>query len=352
VNGISLFSNVGISETYLGDSEFNIVGANEILPDRAHFYQDQYPNSNMVCGDFSDPLIRDKLYDLYKDNDCEFIISTPPCQGITNAGKRIDNHSKLNYLSKYLIDFIKRCEPRFVLVENVRGYLNTVLNVDGKDITIDNLFKRELMPLGYFIKREDLDASRYGTAQKRVRTILMITKNFLTCFPNYEPIITLRDVIGDLPSLEAGEDSGILHHKAVMDCEEHINVMKHTPTGCSAFDNPPDYRPKRLDGSGDCIRFGKSFTRLDWDKPCATVLTSNGNIIGSSCSVHPGRKLTDGIWSDARVLTNLELFRVTGLPDNWQYPDWVSYNLLRTVIGECFLPKLALRCMKALTKEG
>jgi DNA (cytosine-5)-methyltransferase 1 len=349
VNGISIFSNVGIDEYYLAENGFNIVASNELLPERARFYQDMYPDTKMVCGDFSKVETRDKLYDLYKDNDCEFIIATPPCQGITTAVKRIDNHSELNYLSKYLIDFIKRCEPRFVLIENVRGYLNTVLNVDGKDITIDNLFKRELTPLGYFIKRENIDASTHGTPQSRVRTILMITKNFLTCFPNPEPVITLRDSIGDLPSLEAGEDSGISHHWAANICLEHVNIMKHTPTGCCAFDNPPDFRPKRKDGSGYLLPYGSNWIRLRWDKPCATVLTTNANF-SSNRSAHPGRKLDDGTYSDARVLTNLELFRVTGLPDNWSYPDWVSYNLLRTVIGEAFMPKLCLKCMLALTK--
>ena len=54
INGISLFSNVGIDETYFSDSGINIVGANEIIESRAKFYEHLYPNSQMVCGDITD----------------------------------------------------------------------------------------------------------------------------------------------------------------------------------------------------------------------------------------------------------------------------------------------------------
>lgn len=39
INGLSLFANVGIAETYLREVGVNIVLANELLEERAEFYR-------------------------------------------------------------------------------------------------------------------------------------------------------------------------------------------------------------------------------------------------------------------------------------------------------------------------
>lgn len=48
---------------------------------------------------------------------------------------------------------------------------------------------------------------------------------------------TVRDAIGDLPSLEAGEKSEIPWHYARKHDPRHVLWMKHTRTGTSAFSN-------------------------------------------------------------------------------------------------------------------
>ena len=51
LNGLSLFSNVGIAELYLKKLGVEIVVANEILEKRAKFYKANYPNTEMIVGD-------------------------------------------------------------------------------------------------------------------------------------------------------------------------------------------------------------------------------------------------------------------------------------------------------------
>ena len=48
IKGLSLFANVGVAETYLKDVGVDIVVANELLPDRARFYEHLYPNCQMT----------------------------------------------------------------------------------------------------------------------------------------------------------------------------------------------------------------------------------------------------------------------------------------------------------------
>ena len=49
MNGLSLFANVGIAETYLDKVGVDITVANELIPERAKFYQHLYPYCNMIC---------------------------------------------------------------------------------------------------------------------------------------------------------------------------------------------------------------------------------------------------------------------------------------------------------------
>ena len=58
----------------------------------------------------------------------------------------------------------------------------------------------------------------------------------------------------------------------------------------------------------------------------------------------------DGTYSDARVLSHLELFRLMGLPDNWNVPNWASDSMVRHVIGEAIPPKLTMEIIKCLKK--
>ena len=70
-----------------------------------------------------------------KKNKCEFVIATPPCQGMSLAGKQ-DKNDKRNYLIKYVIEFIKQTQPKNIIIENVPQILTT-------KIPNNNIFERE-----------------------------------------------------------------------------------------------------------------------------------------------------------------------------------------------------------------
>ena len=76
---------------------------------------------------------------------------------------------------------------------------------------------------------------------------------------------------------------------------------------------------------------------------------SNGSL-GSQSNGHPGRLLEDGTYSDARALTILELLRLTGLPDNYNIPEWATDTFIRQAIGECFPPKFCSALLTTMPK--
>ncbi|MDR1819359.1 MAG: DNA cytosine methyltransferase [Methanobrevibacter sp.] len=345
INGVSLFSNVGIDEIFFKDYEINIVASNELIQKRCEFYSYLYPDVEMVCGDIAHQSIFNKMIKLYNENNCEFLISTPPCQGMSQAGK-MDENDERNYLIIHTINFIKKTLPDNIIIENVPQMLKFSIKVDKKVVKIIHYIKKELEPLGYYINYRVLDACDYETPQNRKRAIILLSKIGKWKFPAKAKIITVKEAIGDLPSLESGEKSNIPNHNAKKHNERHIKWMKHTPTGETAFDNKTYYPQK----DGRKIRgYRTTYKRIGWSTPAPTITMCNGSV-SSQNNVHPGRKLKDGTYSDARVLTILELLRLTGLPDNWDIPKWASENFTRQVIGESFPPKFASKLLETMPK--
>lgn len=343
MNGLSLFANVGIAETYLEDLGFNVKVANELLPSRAEFYRHLHPDCNMICGDITNKEVFAKVMKEAKKEKVKFILATPPCQGMSQAG-RMDENDVRNTLIVKVMEAIEILNPEFVLIENVAQMLKTSIVHNGKIIKITD-FINSVCEKDYHIKFDVLNAADYGTPQSRKRAIIRIyKKKYEWVTPTKQPHISVEQAIGHLPSLEAGEDSGIAYHKAKIHNSRHILWMKHTPTGKTSFDNPVHYPRK---DNGERIKgFKTTYKRMDWHRPAPTITMANGSI-SSQNNVHPGRLLDDGTYSDARVLTLLELFYLMGLPPEWKPKDNSTEQLVREVIGEAVPPQL----LKALFSE-
>jgi DNA (cytosine-5)-methyltransferase 1 len=336
LNGVSLFANVGIAETYINQHNINIVVANELLQNRAAFHKENHPKCNMIQGDITDPLIYNQVLSQAKKQKCDFLIATPPCQGMSVAGKMKEDDPR-NSLIKFVIKMIQELKPTHALIENVQGVLKTSILVNGKSVKITDYIHNELEPLGYFINPVVVDAADYGTPQTRKRAIFLISKVAKWLPPQKKEKISVKDAISHLPSLESGESSEIMYHYAKKHNERHISVLKHTPSGKTALHNKIHY-PKKPDGTR-IKGFATTYKRIEWDKPAPTITMANGSI-SSQNNVHPGKLKEDGTYSDARVLTLKEIFILTGLPKDWNPPTWASENLIRQVIGEGVPPKV------------
>lgn len=368
IKGLSLFANVGIAETYLKDVGVDIVLANELLEERANFYRYVYPDCLMVQGDITNEEIFSFIAETAKEQKVEFIIATPPCQGMSLAGAKDPNDPR-NYLITSAVRMIKEVKPKYVLLENVPQQLKTKMIFDGKVMLIPEYLKQELGDDYIFNNEQMMDTKFYGVPQQRKRAIFLLVRKdlgFQWNLPEKEKkIVTLKEAIGDLPSLDPEiREKEYRHvfpdyekkrlaglkvskwHYARPHVWRNVECMMHTPTGQTARKNP-EYYPKKPDGTmvGGAPR---TYMRMDWNKPAPTI-TSYNHTISSFQNVHPGRKIpgTD-LYSDARVLTVFELIRVTSLPDDWQIPYWATESLVRTVIGEGVPPLAVMKIVKEL----
>ncbi len=345
INGVSLFSNVGIAEIFMKNHGIDIVVANELLEKRANFYQDMYPKTKVIQGDISKKSIFEEILKEAKKKNCQFLIATPPCQGMSVAGKMQENDPR-NSLIKYAVKMIKELKPQYIVIENVIGILKAFIFINNEKIKIVDYLNKELKD--YFINYKIMDTANHGTPQTRKRAIFLISKNRVWDFPKEQKMITVREAIGHLPSLESGETSAIVYHYAKRHNHRHILCLKHTPSGKTALNNKV-YYPQKEDGTR-IKGFQTTYKRIEWDKPAPTITMANGSV-SSQNNVHPGRLKEDGTYSDARVLTLKEIFILTGLPENWAPPSWASENLIREVIGEAIPPKLIDEILKTIPKD-
>lgn len=373
--GLSLFANVGIAEAYMESIGVDIRIANEIDERRARFYQDVYPKTNMICGDITDEAIRDKVVEESIKEQVNFVIATPPCQGMSEAGKRLEFDSR-NQLIWYAIDVIKRVNPKYVLLENVPKQLTTKIRLGDEIMLIPEYVKRELSDKYIFNDETLVMAKDHGVPQLRERNIFLLVRNdqkVKWVFPPKQPEITLRDAIGGLPSLDPLLREGMEEtlrrfpeyeikraeglkvskwHFPPKHSWKQVEWMLHTPTGKSAIYNEVFF-PQKADGT-PVKAHHNHYRRLKWDMPCRTVTQNNG-VISSLACVHPGHAYKDKngevLYSDPRVLTIYELLIVMSLPLDWPIPEWADETFIRKAFGEGIPSNLVKEIMKVLLDQ-
>ena len=321
----------------------------------------------MICGDITNETIYNMVIEEARRNTVDFIIATPPCQGMSIAGQ-MNPEDPRNYLVTYAVEAIKDLGPSYVFMENVFMQLQTYINYNGERILIPD-FIDAVLGKDYFIEKKVIDTKFLGVPQQRKRAIMLLSRkdnDVHWTFPDNDTnIITLEQIIGDLPSLDPlvkevqyrdfFPDYEIKRQRGLEVSKWHcprphvwrnIECMLHTPTGCSARQNAV-YFPKKKDGTmvGGAPR---TYMRMDWDKAAPTITCYN-HTISSFQNVHPGRLLEDtGLYSDPRVLTIFEMIRVMSLPDNWDIPEWASTQLIRQVLGEGVPPEAVRRIVETL----
>ena len=373
LRGLSLFSNVGIAEAGLTYLDVEMIYANELLKDRAEFYSCVHPETMMIQGDITNDDIRTTIVNKSLENKINFILATPPCQGMSEAGNRLEFDER-NQLITYAVDVIKRVRPEFAIIENVPKILSTKIVINGKISLIPNYLK-EVLNEYRFNEESLIRAMDHGIPQMRERNIYLLVRKDIDIiweFPKNEPVVTLREAIGNLPSLdpilregidftlekfpdfEKKKEEGLKiskWHFPPTHSWKQVEWMMHTPSGKSAIYNPV-YYPQKENGV-PIVAHHNHYRRMAWDKPSRTITQNNG-VISSLACVHPGRQYEingEILYSDARVLTIYELMIVSSLPLNWDIPSWAKESFIRKVIGEGIPSRLITVIVEQLIKQ-
>ncbi|MES1041801.1 DNA cytosine methyltransferase [Peribacillus simplex] len=142
------------------------------------------------------------------------IFGGPPCQGFSRAGRRDPNDPR-NMLFREYLRIISEIQPRYVVMENVSGFMDTrlsnFLSLSNEyeydpEVLVSEILQNELQLIGYNVLQPRLlDSSDYGVPQKRKRAIFIAYRNGEK-EPRYpEPTtpelyqkVTVLQAIGDL----------------------------------------------------------------------------------------------------------------------------------------------------------
>ncbi len=151
-----------------------------------------------------------------------FVLGGPPCQGFSTANTRRGADDLRNWLFKSYAHIVEMIRPEGFVFENVRG----ILNMDKGRFF--EMIKVELKECVDEIKVNQVSAANYGVPQRRDRVIIIGGKKKMvdefsipeiSCVPKngqlsmLPTVIGVEDAIGDLPSLNPGEDGSSFDYR-------------------------------------------------------------------------------------------------------------------------------------------
>lgn len=191
---VSLFSGCGGLDLGFRQAGFNVVWANDIEMSVRETYLQNHPNTPIITKDIS-------KIDLSEIPASDGIIGGPPCQSWSVAGQQKGIHDYRGKLFLSYINIIILKQPKFFLIENVKGLL------DEKFKGIFSTFLSLLENAGYEVHWKLLDSVNYGVPQNRSRIyIIGFLKNLHIkyIFPaEINERLNMLNAIGDLDCLNS-----------------------------------------------------------------------------------------------------------------------------------------------------
>ena len=377
IKACSLFCNIGVGTSLLEKStNIKIVVANEKDPRRGKAHRRLYPDCETIIGGIDEQDTFDKIIEANKRHGAKLLLASPPCQeaSLMNTSK---NKGKTHRAALFedTLEVIRAVGYDYIFIENVPQWLTSrpeaALSILGEK-TIGEYVVDELEKLGYNVTVGILSAADYETAEDRERAIILACKKELGTwkFPKkhkFRP--TVFETIGNFSSFEAGEiDPENKWNYGLPLIAHEIDFLAHTPTGCSAWDNLPIFQPKNKDGSNARGQFQKGYTRIYPAFPSPTITSDSGQI-GGLATIHFGRPLSDGTYSDSRVLSIAEILALIGCEADFLEPlnapksdeedfDGLTWengmltspdeHFVREVLGEHVCPKFMRNIMSTL----
>lgn len=331
---ISLFSSAGIGCYGFKQNGFQCIATCELLKDRLDVQRCNHKckyETGYIEGDLTSNNVKDTLFnevEHYKFIEhiktVDVIFATPPCQGISSANyKKTDNDHKRNSLIVESISIIDRIQPNVFVFENVPRFLQTLCtDNDGVDKTIQDAIFTNLSEK-YNIYHNVINFKDYGVPSSRNRTLVIGVKRTITSlkpialFPSTQKRITLKEAIGHLPHLEfAQKDKNDPFHFARPFKHEQLKWIENTKEGQSAFNQPINLQPGKIDKDGNkvvnkCSFMKNKYRRLRWNRVCPCIHTRN-DTMSSNDTIHP---------TDNRVLSIRELMILMTIPNDFKWTD-------------------------------
>jgi DNA (cytosine-5)-methyltransferase 1 len=307
-------------------------------PNACKTYRKNHPDVECLTID----LARESLKcPKFKSNSL-IIFGGPPCQGFSTSNQKtrnVDNPG--NWLFKRYFQSVGELNPRFFVLENVSGILQTERGFFIQQI------RRTARRLGYGTTIVELDAQEFGLPQRRRRVFIIGHKKSLTLNLDDSKkgiAITVRDAIVDLPFLRGQSKEGVLPYSS-RPLSQYAASLRKTASGCDGHIVSRNasyvlerYRYIPPGGNWKSIPRGMMrnysdrtrchtgiYRRLEWDKPSIVIGNFRKNML-----IHP---------KEHRGLSIREAARLQSFPDSYSFEG--SIGKQQQQVGNAVPPELA-----------
>lgn len=342
INAVDLFCGAGGLSYGLKQAGISIVAGVDKDPDS------QYPFENNVGADCKKTDVRplaqnpERVARMFPwDSDLDVLAACAPCQPYSTMGHAKDesheDHDKWGLL-KAVSDIVKDVEPDVVVTENVLQVRN--------DHCYDE-FISDLESNGYFVNNDEdkkVYCPEYGVPQNRKRWVVMASKEGPISLP--DPVFTdeseyptVRETIGHLPAIEAGESHPEFDlHRARTLSEKNLERIRNMEPGADWRlweERGLDHLLANCHQKDSGRSYKAPYSRMNPDEPAPTITTQFYNY-GSG---RFGHYHTD----QDRALSLLEGALLQTFPHDYDfYDDWedVGVKNLGRLIGNAVPPLL------------
>ena len=277
-----------------------------------------------------------------KPGELDLLVGGPPCQSFSTAGRRQATQDPRGTLLWQFLRFVEHMQPRFFLMENVRGLLSAALHhrqiskrpekggfplePDEEPGSVVRLFAEDLQKLssGYHMDCFEVNAVNYGAPQLRERALFIGNRyGAVVDFPNPTHGTPYLNGNGQT-DLFAEEEAGLLPWRTLRDAIEHLrdpgdvimdfsprkkSYLRLVPPGSNWRSLPVDLQKQSM-GKAWHAKGGRSgwWRRLSFDLPCPTLVTMPNHAGTALC--HP---------TEVRALTLKEYALIPEFPEDWEF---------------------------------
>ena len=232
----------------------------------------QFPYETNIESTFTlmdvNELSADSLNAFYPEGSKRVLVGCAPCQPFSSySNRRIDQGEEWSLLRKFST-LIRETTPDIITMENVPQLENYSIFTD---------FLAALEELNYETSVHTVRCSSYGVPQLRRRLVVLASRlgniSMIAGRRDDDPLPTVREAIGYLPSIEAGgtSDDDPLHRSSGLS-DRNLERIRNSVPGGTWRDWDEDLRAEcHIKDSGKT--YSSVYGRMEWDKPGPTITT-------------------------------------------------------------------------------
>jgi len=263
---VDLFCGVGALSHGLKLAGCRILAGYDI-DERCKFAFETNNGGTFVPGDVSE-LLPSTIAAHYSGEAPTVLAGCAPCQPFSSYKQRYAEDPQWGLVHKFA-ELAVEVKPDFVTMENVPSLLRY------KNGYVFEEFKAKLEGAGYKVEHTIAKCEQFGVPQCRRRLVVLaaLGEAAPVLSPSSSGYVSVREAIGNLPALEAGDTSrtDALHTTSALS-KLNLRRIKASKPGGTWRDWPEDLRAA-------CHRkeSGKTYpgvyARMEWDKPAPTMTT-------------------------------------------------------------------------------